>query len=163
MPRPRPAGRFQLSLENAYRVRSVIPSSGAVSIATRTASAPRRCPAMRGNPRASAQRPLPSMMIAQWKVEPFICFVSAHGRPDQGLHVIEIEVERATTCLSEGVLRSGHALPKAFGAADVTGFLQFARVDADFPSVVRRMFRISTKVSASLAARALMMPRRTRS
>src|SRR5579862_5793571 len=32
----------------------------------RTDSAPRRCPATRGRPRAVAQRPLPSMMIATW-------------------------------------------------------------------------------------------------
>src|SRR5256885_8667757 len=35
-------------------------------IVRRTASAPRRWPATRGSPRAFAQRPFPSMMIATW-------------------------------------------------------------------------------------------------
>src|SRR6516225_5837429 len=41
-----------------------MPSSAAAVTARRAASAPRRCPAIRGMPRAFAQRPLPSMMIA---------------------------------------------------------------------------------------------------
>src|SRR5688500_12851209 len=41
-----------------------MPSSAAAVTACRTDSAPRRWPAMRGRPRARAQRPLPSMMIA---------------------------------------------------------------------------------------------------
>src|SRR5690349_11102859 len=41
-----------------------MPSSAAAVMARRTDSAPRRCPATRGSPRARAQRPLPSMMIA---------------------------------------------------------------------------------------------------
>ena len=32
-----------------------------------TASTPARCPIVRGNPRAFAQRPLPSMMMATWR------------------------------------------------------------------------------------------------
>src|ERR1700687_355828 len=43
-----------------------MPSSPAACTVRRSASAPRRCPAMRGNPRAFAQRPLPSMMTATW-------------------------------------------------------------------------------------------------
>jgi hypothetical protein len=38
--------------------------SGAASTVRRKAAAPARCPARRGNPRARAQRPLPSMMMA---------------------------------------------------------------------------------------------------
>src|SRR5512132_882902 len=41
-----------------------MPSSAAAVIVRRTDSAPRRCPATRGRPRARAQRPLPSIMIA---------------------------------------------------------------------------------------------------
>src|SRR5689334_9131780 len=43
-----------------------MPSSAAPFTLRRTASAPRLWPAMRGRPRAFAQRPLPSMMIATW-------------------------------------------------------------------------------------------------
>ena len=41
-----------------------MPSSAAAVTVRRTASAPRRWPAMRGRPRDFAQRPLPSMMMA---------------------------------------------------------------------------------------------------
>src|SRR5260370_12978054 len=41
-----------------------MPNSAAAATERRTASAPRRCPAMRGRPRDFAQRPLPSMMMA---------------------------------------------------------------------------------------------------
>src|SRR5258708_37813617 len=41
-----------------------MPNSAAAVTVRRTASAPRRCPAMRGRPRDFAQRPLPSMMMA---------------------------------------------------------------------------------------------------
>ena len=60
------AGRFQFSVEKANSVRWLIPRSGQLSTISRTRSAPRRCPAMRGSPRLVAQRPLPSMMIATW-------------------------------------------------------------------------------------------------
>src|SRR5579883_953905 len=43
-----------------------MPNSAAAATVRRTASAPRRCPAMRGRPRALAHRPLPSMMTATW-------------------------------------------------------------------------------------------------
>src|SRR5689334_22029725 len=43
-----------------------MPSSAAPVTVRRTASAPRLWPAIRGSPRAFAQRPLPSMMIATW-------------------------------------------------------------------------------------------------
>ena len=58
------AGRFQLSPENAKSVRVPTPRPGAASTTLRTARAPRRWPAARGRPRAVAQRPLPSMMMA---------------------------------------------------------------------------------------------------
>src|SRR6266849_2174686 len=41
-----------------------MPNSAAAATERRTASAPRRCPAMRGRPRDFAQRPLPAMMMA---------------------------------------------------------------------------------------------------
>ena len=53
-----------------------MPRSGAASTARRNASAPARCPATRGNPRAEAQRPLPSMMIAAWRQVEVLCDIS---------------------------------------------------------------------------------------
>src|SRR5262247_3906412 len=41
-----------------------MPSSSAPRTTARTASTPARCPALRSSPRRSAQRPLPSMMMA---------------------------------------------------------------------------------------------------
>jgi hypothetical protein len=55
-----------LSAENAYSVSIPIPLSGAASTIFRTTRAPAMWPAVRGRPRAFAQRPLPSMMIATW-------------------------------------------------------------------------------------------------
>ena len=63
------SGRFQLSDEKAKRVSVPIPRSRAASTARRTASTPAACPAVRGRPRATAQRPLPSMMMATWSPE----------------------------------------------------------------------------------------------
>ena len=60
------AGRSQFCAENAYSVRCRMPSSRAARTVRRTASAPWRCPSARAPPRAAAQRPLPSMMIATW-------------------------------------------------------------------------------------------------
>ena len=58
------AGRCQFCAENAYSVRPRMPISRAARTTRRTASAPWRCPSAREPPRAAAQRPLPSMMIA---------------------------------------------------------------------------------------------------
>src|SRR5215468_9060909 len=41
-----------------------MPSAGDASTTRRTASTPARCPAARGRPRRTAQRPLPSIMMA---------------------------------------------------------------------------------------------------
>ena len=41
-----------------------MPISPAARTVLRNASTPRRCPSPRGRPRAAAQRPLPSMMMA---------------------------------------------------------------------------------------------------
>ena len=44
-----------------------MPSSPAARTVRRKASTPRRWPSTRGSPRAAAQRPLPSMMMATWR------------------------------------------------------------------------------------------------
>src|SRR5690242_407366 len=57
-------GRFQFSIENVYSVRTSTPSATQPLTASRTDSRPARWPIRRGTPRAFAQRPLPSMMMA---------------------------------------------------------------------------------------------------
>src|SRR6185436_5658971 len=59
-----PAGRCQFSTENVYSVSTSTPSDEQPFTASRTLSRPARWPMSRGTPRAFAQRPLPSMMIA---------------------------------------------------------------------------------------------------
>src|SRR5215813_5037121 len=44
-----------------------MPNSAAARTTRRSASAPSRWPMVRGSPRAFAQRPLPSMMMATWR------------------------------------------------------------------------------------------------
>ncbi len=61
------AGRFQFSVEKAYRVRCSMPASEAASRMSCTARTPSLWPLMRGQPRCSAQRPLPSMIRATWR------------------------------------------------------------------------------------------------
>ena len=61
------AGRAQFSEEKLKMVRYCTPISIAARTVRRTASTPMRCPAERGSPRACAQRPLPSMMMATWR------------------------------------------------------------------------------------------------
>src|SRR5690349_10281604 len=58
------AGRCQFSLENANSVSAPILRRAHSSMHMRTGRTPSLWPAWRGRPRASAQRPLPSMMIA---------------------------------------------------------------------------------------------------
>src|SRR6187399_2838936 len=57
-------GRFQFSVENAYKVTAAISNRRQVSMIALTESAPARCPKMRGLPRIFAHRPFPSMMTA---------------------------------------------------------------------------------------------------
>src|SRR5271165_7170813 len=57
-------GRDQFSALNEKIVRKPMPRSPAARTVRRSASTPRRCPSPRGSPRAAAQRPFPSMMIA---------------------------------------------------------------------------------------------------
>src|SRR5579875_2866718 len=61
------AGRDQFSALNENIVRYLMPRSPAARTVRRKASTPRRCPSPRGNPRAAAQRPLPSMIMATWR------------------------------------------------------------------------------------------------
>ena len=58
------AGRLQFSLEKANSVRASTPRRAHSSIHMRTGVSPARWPAERVSPRAAAQRPLPSMVIA---------------------------------------------------------------------------------------------------
>src|SRR4051794_36954422 len=58
------AGRDQFSELKEKIVKCRMPSSLAARTTRRKASTPRRWPSARGKPRAAAQRPLPSMMIA---------------------------------------------------------------------------------------------------
>src|SRR5262249_50776156 len=60
-------GRDQFSELNEKMVRMPMPRSPAARTVRRKASTPRRCPSLRGRPRAAAQRPLPSMMMATWR------------------------------------------------------------------------------------------------
>src|SRR5262245_37771780 len=60
-------GRDQFSELNEKMVRMPMPRSPAARTVRRNASTPRRCPSLRGSPRAAAQRPLPSMMMATWR------------------------------------------------------------------------------------------------
>src|SRR5271165_6280552 len=58
------SGRDQFSALNEKIVRKPMPRSPAARTVRRSASTPRRCPSARGSPRAAAQRPFPSMMMA---------------------------------------------------------------------------------------------------
>src|SRR5258705_13967007 len=116
-----------------------MPHPGAMRTARRTASAPARCPAARGRPRRVAQRPLPSMTIATWKE--VLCFIkpirkkktppsacTAASRVDQRFHVIEVALERPPAEGGESVFGLGNAPLERFGADDVFGILELARV-----------------------------------
>src|SRR3990172_12934 len=61
------AGRFQFSVEKVNTVSHSIPRPRAPWTTSNNASSPAACPAVRGRPRAVAQRPLPSITIATWR------------------------------------------------------------------------------------------------
>ena len=61
------AGRDQFSALKEKMVTMAMPMSPAARMVRRKASTPRRWPSARGSPRAAAQRPLPSMMMATWR------------------------------------------------------------------------------------------------
>src|ERR1700730_18650375 len=56
--------RDQFSALKEKIVRKPMPRSPAARTVRRSASTPRRCPSPRGSPRAAAQRPFPSMIMA---------------------------------------------------------------------------------------------------
>src|SRR5579863_551225 len=60
------SGRRQFSLLKVKSVNAPTPRSAQCSMTSRAASRPALCPAWRTRPRAFAQRPLPSMMMAMW-------------------------------------------------------------------------------------------------
>src|SRR4051794_10733486 len=62
-------GRDQFSVENEYTVSSETPRSTASRRRAFTQSAPARWPSTTGSPRACAQRPLPSVMMATYCAE----------------------------------------------------------------------------------------------
>src|SRR5947207_1366613 len=116
-----------------------MPRSGAASTVRRKASAPARWPAIRGSPRAVAQRPFPSMIIAACKPREVLCDIKcvskkrglqlAH-RLNQCFHVIEIFFKRAASHIGQTILGLWHAALKRLGAADIIGLLQLARMHA---------------------------------
>src|ERR1700681_2908416 len=104
-----------------------MPRSGAASTVRRNASAPERCPATRGSPRAAAQRPLPSMMIAACRQSEVLCDIKndskKRGLPfpdglDQRFHVIQIFFQRPPPGVGQTILRLGHAAFKRLGTDD---------------------------------------------
>src|SRR5579864_3128798 len=116
-----------------------MPRSGAASTARRNASAPARCPAMRGSPRAVAQRPLPSMMMAACNPREVLCDIKrsskkrdlqlAHGL-DQCFHMIEIFLQRAASSVGQAILGLRHAALERFCTGDIIGLFQLARMYA---------------------------------
>ena len=63
-----------------------MPISPAARTVLRNASTPRRCPSPRGSPRAAAQRPLPSMMMATCRGVAnggYWNWILGHGETDQ--------------------------------------------------------------------------------
>src|SRR5580658_7413386 len=136
-------GRSQLSEENAYSVRVLMPRPGAARTTRRTDSTPARCPSERARPREEAQRPLPSRRMATWsgdwgtnfKVLLFIeypgkkiCRLTLARNADQSFHVVQIFFERAATCGRQAIFRFRHAPVEGFGATQVAGVFQLARV-----------------------------------
>src|SRR6185437_7261184 len=111
-------------------------SRGAVSTIWRSASAPARWPSKRGSPRAAAQRPLPSMMIAMCRE---LCFIKYMGKfflsvargANQRFHVGEVAFERVAAAGGEPVFGAGHAAFEFFLDGDVAGVFQLAGVDAE--------------------------------
>src|ERR1700722_2624029 len=138
----------------------------------RADSAPARWPAERGSPRAVAQRPLPSEMMATCRpgasangvfVVMMCCVVrgsmfftsfSAAGKSiinysatqsrcakkyaflalarcaNQGFHVVQVTLQRATARRRQTVFCLGQPSIKRFRANDIVRFLELARVHA---------------------------------
>src|SRR5580658_374149 len=138
-------GRSQLSEENAYSVRVLIPRPGAARTTRRTDSTPARCPSERARPREEAQRPFPSSRMATWswdcgtsfKVLLFIeypgkifCGLTFARDANQRFHVVQIFFQRAASGGRQAIFRFRHAPVEGFGTAQVACVFQLAGVDA---------------------------------
>src|SRR5262245_49103265 len=127
-----------------------MPRPGAASTISRTRSAPRSWPKLRGLPRASAQRPFPSITTATCAGPDLrrVLFIAKRragarrarqaserlaraGCPDQSLHVIEIAFERAAAGGAQAIVGAGRAAFERLLADDVAGLLELARVQAE--------------------------------
>src|SRR5262245_30597432 len=102
-----------------------MPVRAAVSTIRRTVRAPARCPAERAKPRRSAQRPLPSMMIATCIVclWPFGCL-------DQSFEVLEMAGEHPSSFGREAVFRLRDARRELLLANDVARVLELTSMHA---------------------------------
>src|SRR6476620_4436389 len=114
------AGRVQLSAEKAYSVSTLRDVRAAASTIRRTARAPARCPADLASPRRSAQRPLPSMIIATCIALSSFCSV------DQRFHMLEMAREHAFALRRKAVLGLRHACRELLSACNVAGILELA-------------------------------------
>src|SRR6476646_2257191 len=104
-----------------------MPASGAASTMRRTIAAPARCPAERERPCRTAHRPLPSMMMPTWIPE--LCSIkllrkkreglALARRADEGFHVRQIALERATAGRAQAVLGPWHPAFEHLAAGDV--------------------------------------------
>src|SRR5882672_8305569 len=102
-----------------------MPVRAADSTIRRTVRAPALCPAERANPRRSAQRPLPSMMIATCMAR-----LRTFRRLDQCFEVLQVAGEHPPPLCRQAVLRLRDARRELFLADDVAGVLELARVHA---------------------------------
>src|SRR5687768_17297850 len=147
-------GRFQLSAEKAYSVSTRMPHCGAVSTILRAVRAPSMWPVGRLLPRLTAQRPLPSMMIATCRPGALssLCSVACATLPlgraervrsirllvltrrmNECFHVIEVSLDCAASLGRQPILGPRHAPLERLGAAHVVRVLELARVDAQIP------------------------------
>src|SRR5215207_1800735 len=95
-------GRDQFSVEKAYTASETTPSSIAASTVRRRARVPSRWPSATGRPRRSAQRPLPSMMIATLRARLVgLRSVATSNLHDLGLFMPDQLVDRAHVLVSE--------------------------------------------------------------
>src|SRR5579871_2470100 len=112
-----------------------MPKSLALSTTRRSASTPALWPAIRGSPRETAQRPLPSMMTAACKDSILLCGIALqfpHGI-DQCFHVIQIFFERTAADVGDTVFGLRQAALKGFVAGDIAGLFELARMDTKIP------------------------------
>src|SRR6267142_3402634 len=117
-------GRVQLADENAYSVSISTFARAAASTAMRTAFAPSTCPAVRGSPRWTAQRPFPSMMIAT-------CIgLCAPRRLDDRLDVLQIAQQGLLPDRRDAVFRLRSAGLEGLRAYDIARLFELARMGA---------------------------------